>query len=95
MGIGSKEEALEFERLRKQMAIQFEFLKQHASDWVPVWKADVKPDKWSVYYSHIECGWEITLHRNDESVRVNMPKEVAEKFCEMANNGVIEGLEVL
>jgi hypothetical protein len=89
----TKQEALEFEKLRKQLAIQFEFLKLHAPDWKPDWK-DAEQEKCRVYYNHNRKIWLRESGLTFEILTIHMPKEVAGKFCGMANAGLIEGLEV-
>jgi hypothetical protein len=89
--------ALSFEKLRKQMAIQFEFLDQHDPSYVPDWTDDAE-ENWFVYYSHDYESWSC-LSSNDVSpfgqmTVVYMPYEVATKFINMANAGLIEGLDL-
>lgn len=88
----TRAEAEEFEALRKNLAIQFEFLKQHDPDFKFVLHKDnyyvtfdTEDKKWAYYTS--------SFFRT--STAVYMPKVVAEKFCDMANKGLIEGLENL
>ena len=93
----TRRDALEFDRLRKQMAIQFEFLNQYDPSYVPDWTDDSE-DKWFVYYSHGYESWSclssIDVNPFGQMTVVYMPYEVASKFCNMANAGLIEGLEV-
>ena len=85
-------EALEFEQLRKQIAIRFEFLKQHAPLYKPTWDNYDEP-KYYVYYDFEKKSWDFHHQYHHISPIPYMPKEVARKFCSMANAGLIEGLE--
>jgi hypothetical protein len=89
----TREEALEFEKLRKQLAIQFEFLKQHAPDWKPDW-GSIGDAFYHVYYDHRNKVWSYDSWSSLEIATVHMPQKVAEKFCNLANTGLIEGLVV-
>ena len=90
--LGTVEEAREFEQLRKQIAIRFEFLKQHAPLYKPTWD-DYEDPKYYVYYDAAEQSWDFHHQYQHISPIPYMPKEVARKFCSMANAGLIEGLE--
>jgi hypothetical protein len=89
----TEQEALEFENLRKQLAIQFEFLKQHAPDYKPNWLNKREPKNYC-FYDHELRKWRDGCEYAIQVVKVYMPLEVAELFCEMANSRIIEGLEL-
>jgi hypothetical protein len=92
--LATKEEAIEFEKLRKHLAIQFEFLKQHAPDWKPDWSGSRTATNHFVYYSFLHNGWRFDTRTCSNTFGVFMPEELAHKFCLMANEGLIEGLEI-
>ena len=86
----TRAEAEEFETLRRNLAIQFEFTKQHDPYFRFVLEKDacyisfdVESRKWVYCISSFFCVPTVAY----------MPKAVAEKFCDMANKGLIEGLE--
>jgi hypothetical protein len=88
----NRSEALEFDAIRKQVAIQFEFLKQHAPAYEPDFSLGYIP-KYYVIFNTATKTWSKDFCKCIYTPgTVYMPQDVANKFCELANKGLIRGL---
>lgn len=89
LAFASEESAKEFNKIRKQLAIQFEFKRQHQTN--PALHCEYFP----MYHSSHDAWVSEFVNSMIRSPMVRMTKDVCDKFCEMANNDLIEGLEIL